>query len=129
LVAELGFEGGRLLVVGDSSLFINSMIGRGGNRLLLDAFMRGEAIIDEAHSTPSRLTVVKGLLAKAYTGLGGLELRYSLVVAVVVGVMAFRLDDEVEPVDEVEAVMAAHPEYDRGLVEWLHAERRRARGE
>jgi hypothetical protein len=129
LVAELSVGEGKLVMVSDSSPFINSMIQKGDNRLLLRALLTGEAVIDEAHSMPSRLTAVKSQLAKAYTALGSLELRYGFALLMVAGVMAVRLDDGGEPVDEVEAVLGAHPEYDRGLVERLYAERRRARGE
>ena len=128
LVAELSLGAGKLVLVSDSSLFINGMIRRGDNGQLLWALLKGEAVIDESHSMSSRLTVMKSGLAKAYTALRSLELRYGFALFIVAGVMAVRLDDGGEPVDEVEAVMAAHPEYDRGLVERLYLERR-ARGE
>ncbi|MFH2112164.1 MAG: DUF4350 domain-containing protein [Candidatus Bathyarchaeota archaeon] len=128
LVAELSLRTGKLVLVSDSSSFINGMIRRGDNRQLLWAILKGEAVIDEAHSMPSRLTVIKSGLTKAYTVLRSLELRYGFALFIVAGVMAVRFDDGGEPVDEVDAVMAAHPEYDRGLVERLYLERR-ARGE
>lgn len=128
MVAELSLETGNLVLVSDSSPFINGMIRKGNNRQLLWALLKGEAVIDEAHSFPSRLTVIKSGLAKAYSALRSLELRYGLALFIVAGVMAIRLDDGGEPVNEFEAVMAAHPEYDRGLVERLYLERK-ARGE
>jgi len=126
VAAEIPVGWGRLVVLADSSPFINSMIDRGDNRGLLEELAGGEVYIDEGHSVPSRLTLVKEALTYTYTVFGNLELRYGLAAVLVAGVSMVRLSEEAEQVDEVEALMRVHPEYDRELVERLHRERVRA---
>ena len=128
VIAEVVLGLGRLVLVSDSSPLINSMIDRGGNRGLLDMLARGEVMIDEGHSIPSTLTQIKQVLTYTYTVLGNLEIRYGLALLMVAGVSLIKLGEEAEHVDEVEALMRRHPEYDRRLVERLHRERVKAGG-
>jgi len=129
VVAEARVGEGSLILISDSSLFINSMLDRGDNMALLRGLARGEVFIDEAHSIPSRLTRVKAFLVQAYSFLRMTEVRYGLTVLAVLAVFKVKWgggEDEEE--DEVEAVLRKHPEWDRRLLEELREERRRARG-
>lgn len=128
VAAKLGYGEGALLLISDSSIFINSMINRGDNRRLLQAIAQRDTLIDEAHSAPSKLTTVKRALASIYTALGYLELRYGLALITAAGIMATRVKESAEPLDPVEALLRRHPEYDRELVQTLHRERERTHG-
>jgi hypothetical protein len=110
---------------------MNSMLDRGDNMALLKALVEGRVFLDEAHSIPSRLTKVKALLVQAYSVLRMTEIRYGLTafaLIVVANVKWFVADAEGKE-DEVEAAMRRHPDWDRGLLEELREERRRARGD
>jgi hypothetical protein len=129
VIAEIPLGAGRLVLISDSSVFINGMVERVGNRALLESLIIGQVFIDEAHSLPSRLTIVKGQLEKIYTMLGSLELRYGLAVVTVVMIYLVKYGTGVRPIDEVVAVIEKHPEYEKGLVERLRLEREEIHGD
>jgi len=129
VLALIQFGGGRLLLISDPSLFLNSMIGLEGNDSLLLGLAKGSVFIDEAHSVLSRLTRFKMLLAQLYGVVSLTEVKYGLAALLVVGVSKVKWGEpEIVEVEEVEAVMRRHPEYDRRLVEEVDRFRRRARG-
>lgn len=131
VVANLGIGEGRLVVISDSSLFINSMIERGGNSAFLLGLVRGEVYIDEAHLVPSRLSSLRSLVMNVYSVLEKFEARYGLSILVVLlmfNVKWEKGEDEGMGADEVVEVLREHPEYDRRLLERLDEERRAARG-
>jgi hypothetical protein len=129
VLALIRFGGGRLLLIADPSLFLNSMIDLEGNDSLLLGLARGSVIIDESHSVLSRLTQFKMLLAQLYSVLSLTEVKYGLAALMVVSVFKVKWGEpEIVEVDEVEAVMKRHPEYDRRLIEEVDRFRRRARG-
>lgn len=130
VAAEVGVGDGSLVLIADSSLFINSMLDRGDNMEFLLSLVEGEVFLDEAHSIPSRLTMVKAFLVQVYSVLRMTEVKYGLAALSMIAVARVKwvVDEAEEEEDEVEAVLRRHPEWDRGLLEWLHEERRWARG-
>ena len=128
IMARFSFSDGRVTVLSDSSVFINSMLDKGDNLELLKSLARGTIIIDEAHSAQSRLSTVKSFLTKTYNYLGFYEIRYALLLVTVMGVLRMNLSITEKPVDPVEDLLRRHPEYDRTKVEWLQEERRKAYG-
>ena len=117
---------GTIVLISDSSLFINSMIDRGDNLALLDSLTRGNTIIDEAHSTQSLLSRFKFVLANTYTVLNYYEIRYGLCIIGMAMIMWLKLKVEEPPIDEIERVLGKHPEYNRDQLIWLQNERRKA---
>jgi hypothetical protein len=129
IIAEIALGAGKIILVSDSSIFINSMISMGGNNAIIKSLNMGDALIDEAHSVPSRLSYFKGLLEKTYTLFGSLELRYSFAIAAVALICLVKYDTEDGHLDEVEVIINSHPEYDKTLVEKLSLERNRIHGD
>jgi len=131
VVALVEFGAGRLLLVADSSIFINSVLDRGDNMAFLRSSSRGIVFIDEAHSIPSRLTMVKAFLVQVHSVLGLTEIKYGLTLSslLVIAKINWGIEEGDKEEDEVEAVMRRHPEWDRGLLEELYEDRRRARGD
>ena len=127
IIAELSYSRGELVLISDSSLFINSMIDKGGNKHLLRTLIKGEVLIDEAHRTQSSIGEIKSLLAKTYTLLGFYEVRYSLILIIIFGILRVNLSVDPDYIDPIEEVLQRHPEYDRKQIEWLEEERRKAR--
>ena len=118
------------IMISDSSIFINGMLERGDNIDLLINLIQGSVYIDETHSIPSRLTMVKTLLTDTYSTLSLTEIRYSITFLAVFFIfkVKWNIDEEDEMFDEVEEVLKKHPEYDRALLEKLQQLRRKARG-
>ena len=104
VVAWQRFGEGALFVVGDSSVFINSMIDYRDNGLFLGALARGVVFIDESHLMPTRLTVVKGFIGDFYLFFVPLEIRYLCLG--LVGVLVFKLKWETSDVEEEDDVVA-----------------------
>jgi hypothetical protein len=127
IIAEIQVNNGKLILISDSSLFINSMIDKGGNRELLKVLADGKVIIDETHLSKTITGDARSLLAKTYTLLGFYEIRYSLLLVLVLGILRVNVPLEPEYIDPVEDVMQRHPEYNRKQLEWLEMERRKAR--
>ncbi len=127
LVAEVSLGDGSLVLISDSSLFINSMLERAGNQGFLKGILEGQIVIDETHSMPSRLTLVKIFFMQVYNLLKKPEIKYGLTIACVFAIYNVNWNDgkSVEAEDEVERVLRQHPEWDRELLEQLHEERRR----
>ncbi len=129
IMASIPVSSGRIIVLSDSSVFINSMLDKGDNQELLSTLARGTIVIDEAHSTKSNLIVVESFLSKIYSYLGFYEIRYALVLVTFIGVLRMNLSLSESHVDPVEDLLERYPEYDRKQVEWLEKERRNAQGE
>jgi hypothetical protein len=127
IIAEVPFGKGELITISDSSIFINSMIDKGGNKQLLETLIKGDVLFDEVHGVQSNIVSAKSLLAKTYTLLRFYEIRYSLLVIVLFGFLRVNLYVDPKPIDPIEEVLHRHPEYDRKKLEWLEMERRKVR--
>lgn len=130
VMAEAKVGEGSLILISDSSLFINSMLDREDNMALLRGLAGGKVYLDEAHSLPSRLAKVKMFLVQAYSFLRMTEIRYGLTALLVLAVAKVRWSSREmeEEEDRVEAVLRKHPEWDRMLLEHLDEQWRRNRG-
>ena len=128
LIASLKVGEGTVVLISDSSMFINGMYGLGDNAALLRGLVRGTVVIDESHSIPSLLTIIKEAFVAIYAFLSLTEIKYGLVaLGVVVGFKVKWDKPSVDREDEVAATLRRHPEWDRGLVENID-ELRRKRG-
>ena len=124
IVARMGYKEGSLILISDSSLFINSMLEKTDNRDFLRSLVVGQVLIDESHSIPSRLTLAKGLILTAYSFVNLPEVKYGL--AAVALILIFKVQkgrDEKSREDDLESVIREHPEYDREILFLLKEER------
>ncbi|MEM2617628.1 MAG: DUF4350 domain-containing protein [Thermofilaceae archaeon] len=83
IAISLRYGAGELIVVSDSSLFINSMINRESNRVVFEELLKGAqpaVIVNFWRETT--FTKIKGGFMVAYRLLGSPEIKYSLAVAV-----------------------------------------------
>ena len=122
VMAEVGYGGGSLVLISDSSLFINSMLDRGDNDALLRNLVDGRVVyVDVSHWSPSLLTQFKAVLARVYEVAGVTEVKYALVgvLAIVIFKVKWRGKEMREERDEVEDALREHPEWDRALLERL----------
>ncbi|MCW4050734.1 MAG: DUF4350 domain-containing protein [Candidatus Bathyarchaeota archaeon] len=121
---------GELVLLSDSSVFINGMIGKSGNEGLLDGLVRGVLLIDESHSSPSVLSSLRMVYVNVFGLISVAEVRYIFSFAVVY--LIFKMDLGAEKtgvvVDEVEEVLKRYPEWDREQLRWLQGQRRKNSG-
>ena len=126
-VATVG--NGMIFLISDSSIFMNSLLSRGDNAKLLGNLIHGVAVIDEANSVPSRLTVTRAWMSATYAILSRVEVKYSLVGLTVLALFKVKwVEEEPEEKDEVEEALKVHPEWSRRDLEELRETRRKARG-
>ena len=99
-------------------MFINGMLSSGDNLVVLGSLIRGSVAIDEAHSIPSTLTVMRDYLVQVYAVLSITEVKYSLVGLGLVLSFKVKWDEPVaDKVDEVEETVKRHPDWSRELVQ------------
>ncbi len=123
VVAEIPYENGQIVLISDSSIFINDMIEKGDNQKLLECLSKGSSIIDESHILETRLSRFQGILTNIYGVTGFYEIRYVLTLGVILLIFRINFMVQEQRLDPVEEVMSLYPEYDRKIVEWLDRER------
>ena len=131
VIVSTSFGAGEVVLVSDSSVFINGMIERADNKLLLEELVSGAVFVDESHLEPTRLTEFNQLFTWFYWVLGRVEFRYGLLL--LVGLLVFKVDWTEKDInessrDELEAVLKAHPEADKRVLERLDESRRKKIG-
>jgi hypothetical protein len=127
VITSVNYGVGEVVLVSDSSVFINGMIERADNKKLLEELASDMVFIDESHFHPTRLTIFNRLFRRMYWMLGRVEFRYSLLL--MFGILLFKVDWTEKQIkegrqDELEAVLKDHPEADRKILEKLEESRR-----
>jgi len=127
VAAEMQYGGGRIILFSDSSLFINGVIGLGDNLQLLKNILGGRsAVLDSGVWRKTVHSQFKDTVLLAYNFISQPEIKYSLTAAVIIALymLAARLAAKPEAPDEVKALIAKHPGWDRRLLEMLREARR-----
>jgi hypothetical protein len=121
VAAEIQYGGGRIILFSDSSLFINGVIGLGGNLQLLKNILGGrKAILDSGVWSKTLHSQFRGAALLAYSFISQPEIKYSLTAAALIALYmlaAGGFKPKVE--DEVKTLIAKHPDWDMGLLEML----------
>ncbi len=126
VVARISYGDGVLVLVSDSSVWLNSMIDRADNRELLNHIYRGSVLIDVGHSYPTQLLAFKWWLQDVYAFVDVAEIRYGLALLMVIVVFRVKLRDEAEvEVDEVEELLNEYPEWSKEQLLWLVEQQRK----
>jgi len=112
VLAEIPDVKGRVFLIADDSVFINSMMFRNGNAALLKDLSTGKMLLDTSHLSVGPATLARNFELSVYSALSIPELRYSLVVAGLAGILAYRFSVRA-PVEEEElkTVLQEHPEW------------------
>ena len=126
VAAEIQYGGGRIILFSDSSLFINGVIGLGGNLQLLKNILGGRAaVLDVGVWRKTLHSQFRDTVLLAYNFISQPEIKYSLTAAILIALYMLAAGGaKPEAEDEVEALIAKHPDWDRRLLEML----REARG-
>ena len=118
---------GRLFILSDPSIVINSMLPFGDNLGFIKALVGSRTVyLDESHWRPSLLAQAKDSLMVMVRFMSLPEIRYTMLVGVVF--VIFRYRRVVKPREsEVEKVLMRNPTWDRELLVRLEREMRRER--
>ncbi len=118
VAALLGYGEGELVLVSDSSIWLNSMIDHGANKALLGELLRGGALIDVGHSYPTLLLSLKWRVMSLYQLFKVAEFRYLLALSVSLAIYrAFKLKKDR---NEVEEALKRHPDWNKEELEILY---------
>jgi hypothetical protein len=121
VMAEIEYGEGVLILISDSSLFINSMMDE--NYVLLRGLEADKRVfIDVLHWEPSKLTLFKADLGRAYDFIKAYEVKYTLLA--LLAILPFKLKWKGEKGGELKKVLKAHPEWNKELLKKLEEERR-----
>ncbi len=126
VAAEIQYGGGRIILFSDSSLFINGVIDLGGNLQLLKNILDGRiAILDSGVWRRTVHSLFRDTILTVYSFISLPEFKYPLTLSVLIILYMLAARGAKHMVeDEVEALIAKHPDWDRRILEAL----REARG-
>lgn len=124
VMAEVKLGSGSLVLISDSSIFINSMLNKENNSQFLANLVRGKSVvIDTIHWEASNLIAFKGMLTQIYLVAGRIEVRYILVALLLVAVFKLNFKRGEKRGDWLKEVLRKHPEWDAKLLRELEEER------
>lgn len=117
VIAKVSFGKGTIILLADSSIFINSMISLNDNLLFLTNIVKEKlTYIDTSHWIPSSLTSFKLALAKLYNTAKIYELKYMVLAIVLVLAFKLRVKRKEEKRDELKEILNEYPELDRNIL-------------
>ncbi|MCX8188628.1 MAG: DUF4350 domain-containing protein [Nitrososphaeria archaeon] len=122
IAVEASYGKGKILVFSDSSLFINSIIDLGDNKMLLKNIIgENDVIVDSSQWNPSAHAKLKTLTLQAYNIVSVSEIKYSIVACMtIITYITVRSEKgEEEKINEIEEVLRRHPEWSPQLLKTL----------
>lgn len=128
VICRIERGGGEIFLLSDSSLFINTMLGRENNRELLANLIGGrKAYLDTSHWKESAFVKFQETLFEAYGLMDRIEVRYGLLFLLTALIFkagwSKREKEAGGKESEVEEIMRKHPQWDRETLERLQEER------
>ena len=125
VACRLNVGEGSLIIISDSSIWINSMLEMKDNHMLLEKLIGNRTVMmDYSHRVPSRLTSAKSMVESLIRILATPEARYAILVGVILVIT--RYGKGIRAVEsEVEKILMRNPTWDKELLLRLERERRR----
>ena len=123
VLAEVPDGRGKVYLAADDSLFINSMIARGGNGNLLKDVSTGTMLLDTSHFSVNPATVVRNAEVSFYAVISLWEFKYSVVIVGLAGILAYRFSQQPSAgEEELKALLEEHPEWSEEKLRRLREE-------
>lgn len=125
VLASVPLGSGKVYLVSDSSVFINSMIGLQGNRQLALSLGSGQVLLDGSHWSVGPAAALRNAELGVYSALSAPELKYTLLLVGAGLVLASRegAGGEVRRrEEELSSVIEEHPEWDARILRELKEE-------
>jgi len=124
VACEIRLGRGRIFLISDPSMMVNSMLNRGSNLEFLKILADNRTVyLDESHWKPSSLEEAKTLIGSAAAYLHAPEIRYSLLGLILLMIVRYRRGGAAGE-SEVEKVLMRNPTWDRELLARLEREMR-----
>ncbi|MEM3826208.1 MAG: DUF4350 domain-containing protein [Nitrososphaeria archaeon] len=122
VAVETSYANGKIYVISDSSIFVNSMIELGDNIILLKNIV-GEknVIIDSSQWNPSTHAKIRALTLQFYNTISVPEIKYALVACttIITYITVKGGKEEEEKADEIQQTLQKHPEWSPQLLKTL----------
>lgn len=118
MIAEFSYGKGRIYLVSDSSLFINSMLKEEENGKFLKTITEGKSIfVDTSYYPMGILPRLKNGEVKIYQLASRFEIKYSLFLILVLFVSGMRFKrKETESGEDEQDIMQRHPRWDKKIL-------------
>jgi len=128
VMAQVSFYKGKVIVISDSDLFINSMIGLGDNeKLLMNIVNKKNVIVDNSVWKESLNSYIRAKVLDFYAFLLKPELKYSLVIGISALLFnSLRKHEVVEEINELTEVLKRNPRWNQKVLKQIFEERRHA---
>ena len=129
VLGRVEYGEGEITLFSDSSVWINGMIEKAGNKNLLLSMVEGSVYIDEVHLSQGSISLINRIFEGLYSLIKIPELRYGVILASLIALRYYSSKPyEIPQRDEVEELLKLHSEWDREQVSWLHDQRRKTNG-
>jgi hypothetical protein len=127
VAATATYGEGRLIVISDSSIFLNGVIGLGDNlKLLHNIAGEKKVYVDVGVWQATPQLAYKNTVLAVYGALTAPELKYGLALIIVTVIRMLTHKEKPTPsVEGVDELLARHPGWDRRLLEALKEARQR----
>ena len=117
---KISYGNGTLILISDSSLFINSMINMGDNlRFLRHLLSDRLVLLDTSHWEISTITMIKRQLSKSLEVLQTPEVKYLLLVIFIISLLRLRKTSLEKSNNRVERLLERHPTWNKKILEIL----------
>jgi len=124
MIAEIKYGAGKIYLISDSSLFINSMLGEEENQKLLQTIIKDKKIfIDISHHPKGLLPKLKDAEIMIYQIASRFEVRYSIFLVLVISVVWLKFKQEkVRFEEDIQSILQRHPSWDENTLVKLKKE-------
>lgn len=119
MIAKIRYGKGKIYLISDSSLFINSMLSQEENQKFLKTIIKGKKIfIDISHHPMGPLPRLKSMEMRIYQVASRFEIRYSLFLVLAMSIVWLRFKKKKPGSREkIQNILQKHPDWDRKVLE------------
>ncbi|MCS7098700.1 MAG: hypothetical protein NZ922_06955 [Candidatus Methanomethyliaceae archaeon] len=119
IIAEAPYGNGKIIVISDSSIFLNDLIDF-NRKLLEDLISNREVFVDTSVWPLSLPSAYKAIVLKIYEFFSAPELKYSLALLIVILIYYYTSNytskEKQKEIDEIEELLKKHPNWNEKLL-------------
>ncbi|MEM3684029.1 MAG: DUF4350 domain-containing protein [Conexivisphaerales archaeon] len=128
VIATVNYSAGRIIVISDSSLFLNSMLNQADNLALLNALISGKKpLIDTSHWIYSYQSEASILVHSVYNFIRNTGSNYAIAAVVVFLIARIKFKAASSRGREEISILRKHPDWDSEMFLRLQQERQKLR--
>lgn len=121
VIGKIEYGEGKLYLISDSSIFINSMLNKEDNKKLIALLTKNKkSFIDTFHWQEARLSKLKSAQLSLYQLFSPIEARYSLLFLFIALIVWLRVrQKKARASEELQETLAEHPHWDKEILKIL----------